>query len=151
MNESFLYCIEINFCYCYWIALPCFITSIFTQVLVMGNRLSKMLILSVYNEVKTKHIYNQVYSYEKNKKKKKNTQHFQHLRLVILIVVWGVATISINPNTRSTGAARISTNPARHTLKANASWRGWYNKYLIKKYNSDNSSQGQKDTWGSLI
>ena len=42
----------------------------------------------------------------------------QHLRLV-LIGVRGVATISVNPNTRSTGAATISINPARHTSKAN--------------------------------
>ena len=33
----------------------------------------------------------------------------------------GVATVSTNPNTRSTGAATISINPARHTSKANAS------------------------------
>ena len=31
----------------------------------------------------------------------------------------GVATVSTNPNTRSTGAATISINPARHTSKAN--------------------------------
>ena len=64
----------------------------------------------------------------------------QHLRL-ILIGVQGVATISSNPNTRSTGAATISINPARHTSKA--SGRGGYNRYLKKKYNSGNSSQDQ--------
>ena len=32
-----------------------------------------------------------------------------------------VATISVNPNTRSTGTDTISINPARHTSKANAS------------------------------
>ena len=42
----------------------------------------------------------------------------QHLRL-ILIGVGGVATISVNPNTRSTGAATITINPARHTSKTN--------------------------------
>ena len=42
----------------------------------------------------------------------------QHLRL-ILIEVGGVATISVNPNARSTGAATISIDPARHTSKAN--------------------------------
>ena len=56
----------------------------------------------------------------------------QHLRL-ILIGVQGVATISSNPNTRSTGAATISINPARHTSKANASCRGGYNRYLEEK------------------
>ena len=56
----------------------------------------------------------------------------QHLRL-ILIGVWGVATISINPNTGSKGAATISINPARHTSKANASGRGGYNRYLVGK------------------
>ena len=38
---------------------------------------------------------------------------------------WGVATVSINPNARSTGAATISINPARHTSKANASQPVW--------------------------
>ena len=42
----------------------------------------------------------------------------QHLRL-ILIEVGGVATIRVNPNARSTGAATISIDPARHTSKAN--------------------------------
>ena len=50
-----------------------------------------------------------------------------HLRL-ILIGVRGVATISANPNTRSTEAATISIKPARHTSKANASERGGYNR-----------------------
>ena len=52
----------------------------------------------------------------------------------------GVATISINPNMRSTGPATISINPARHTSKANANERGGYKRYLVRK----NSSQGQK-------
>ena len=56
----------------------------------------------------------------------------QHLRL-ILIGVQRVATISSNPNTRSTGAATISINPARHTSKVNASGRGGYNRYLVGK------------------
>ena len=58
---------------------------------------------------------------------KKTTQHLR------LIGVQGVATISSNPNARSTGAARISINPARHTLKANARGRGGYNRYLVGK------------------
>ena len=60
----------------------------------------------------------------------KKTTH--HLRL-ILIGVRGVATISVNSNKRSTGAATISINPARHTSKANASGRGGYNRYLVGK------------------
>ena len=60
----------------------------------------------------------------------KKTTH--HLRL-ILIGVRGVATISANSNKRSTGAATISINPARHTSKANASGRGGYNRYLVGK------------------
>ena len=56
----------------------------------------------------------------------------QHLRL-ILTGVREVATISVNPNTRSTGAATISINPARHTFKATASGRGGYNRYLVGK------------------
>ena len=56
----------------------------------------------------------------------------QHLRL-ILIGVRGVATISVNTNTRSTGAATISIDPARHTSKANGSGRGGYNRYLVGK------------------
>ena len=86
----------------------------------------KMLILSVYNEVKTKYIYNQVYSYGFNE------ENHQHLRL-ILIGVRGVAAISVNPNTRSTGAATISINSARHTSMANATGRGGYNRYLASR------------------
>ena len=56
----------------------------------------------------------------------------QYLRL-ILIGVGGVATISVNPNTRSTGAATISINPARHISKANVSGRRGYNRYLVEK------------------
>ena len=113
----------------------------------------------------------------------------------------GVATITVNPNTRSTGEATININPARHTSKANASQlvggqcqsasgrpmlegqlqlmstlirdlQGQLQLALTlpdtsqrptlvgeediigtqqEKYNSDNSSQGQKDTRGSLI
>ena len=33
----------------------------------------------------------------------------------------GVATIRVKPNKKSTGAAAISVNPARHTSRANAS------------------------------
>ena len=47
VNESFLYCIEINFSYCYWIALPCFITSIFTLVLVMGNKFKLVIMVKI--------------------------------------------------------------------------------------------------------
>ena len=43
-----------------------------------------------------------------------------------------VATISVNPNTRSTGAATISIKTARHTSKANASGRGGYNTNKIQ-------------------
>ena len=43
-----------------------------------------------------------------------------------------VATISVNPNTRSTGAAKISIKTARHTSKANASGRGGYNTNKIQ-------------------
>ena len=75
----------------------------FAEVLAESNL--KMLILSVYNLMRTKYKYNQVYSYMVYMKKTT-----QHLRL-ILIGVWGVATISINPNTRSTGAATITTLP----------------------------------------
>ena len=75
----------------------------------------KTLILSVYNEVKTKYIYNQVYSYGFNE------QNHQHLRL-ILIGVRGAATININP--------------ARHTSMANASGRGGYNRYLGSRKNT---------------
>ena len=56
----------------------------------------------------------------------------EHLRL-ILTGVRGVVTISGDPNTRSTGAATISINPARHTSKANASGRGGYNRHLVGK------------------
>ena len=63
----------------------------------------KLLILSVYNEVKT-----YIIKYIAMDLMKKINQH---LRL-ILIGVGGVATISVNPNTRSTGAATISINPA---------------------------------------
>ena len=52
---------------------------------------------------------------------------------------------------RSTGAAAISINPARHTSKTNASGKGGYNRYLVGKYNSENSSQDQKGMRGSLI
>ena len=89
----------------------------------------KTLILSVYNEVKTKYIYNQVYSYGFNE------QNHQHLRL-ILIGVWGIATISVNPNTRSPGEAITSINPARHTSKASASGRGRYNRYIPSRKNT---------------
>ena len=54
----------------------------------------------------------------------------QHLRLT-LIGVQGVATISLNPNKRSTGAATISINSARYTSKINASGREGYNRYLV--------------------
>ena len=87
----------------------------------------KMFILSVYNQVKTKYIYNQVYSF--------NKENHQYLRL-ILIGVRGVATISISPNTRSTGAATVSITPARHTSMANASGTGGYNRYLASRKNT---------------
>ena len=83
----------------------------------------KMFILSLYNEVKTKYLYNQVYIYGFNA----NHPAFKTNGSS------GVATISVNPNTRSTGAATISINPARHTSKANASGRGGYNRYLVGK------------------
>ena len=51
----------------------------------------------------------------------------------MLIGVRGVATISVNPNRRYTGAATISFNPTRHTSKGNASGRGGYNRYLVEK------------------
>ena len=89
----------------------------------------KTLILSVYNEVKTKSVYNQVYSYGFNE------QSHQHLRLT-LTGVWGIATISVNPNTRSTGEAIISINPARHTSKTSASGRGGYNRYIPSRKNT---------------
>ena len=79
--------------------------------------------------MKTKYIYNQVYSYGFNE------ANDQHLRL-ILIGVRELATISINSNTRSTGAATISINPARHTSMANASGRGGYNRYLASRKNT---------------
>ena len=75
----------------------------FAEVLAESNL--KLLILSVYNLMRTKYKYNQVCSYMVYIKKTT-----QHLRL-ILIGVWGVAAISINPNTRSTGAATITTLP----------------------------------------
>ena len=81
--------------------------------------------------MKTKYLYNQVYIYGFNA----NHPAFKTNGSS------GVATISVNPNTRSTGAATISINPARHTSKA--SGRGGYNRYLKKKYNSGNSSQDQ--------
>ena len=90
---------------------------------VLAENPSKNVNISVYNEVKTKYIHNQVYSYGFNE------ENHQHLRL-ILIGVRRVATISVNPNTRSTGAATISINPARHTSKADACGRGGYNRYL---------------------
>ena len=90
---------------------------------VLAENPSKNVNISVYNEVKTKYIHNQVYSYGFNE------ENHQHLRL-ILIGVRGVAAISINPNMRSTGAAIIRINPARCTSKANASGRGRY-KYLV--------------------
>ena len=68
-------------------------------------------------------------------KKNFNEENRQHLRL-ILIGVRGVATISVNPNTRSTGAATISINPVRHTSMANASGRGGYNRYLASRKNT---------------
>ena len=83
----------------------------------------KMLIISVYNDVQTKYIYNQLYSYGFNE------ENHKYLRL-ILIGVRRLTTISVNPNTKSTGAATISINPARHTSKADASGRGGYNRYL---------------------
>ena len=79
-----------------------YIMGNFAEVLV-ENQSKNVNIISVYNEVKTKSIYNQV------------------------------TRISVNPNTRSTGAAIISINPARHTSNANASGRGRYNKYLVGK------------------
>ena len=72
------------------------------------------------------YIISQVYSYGFNE------ENHQHLRL-ILIGVRGVATISVNPNTRSTGAATISINSARHTSMANATGRGGYNRYLASR------------------
>ena len=79
-----------------------YIMGNFAEVLV-ENQSKNVNIISVYNEVKTKSIYNQV------------------------------ARISVNPNTRSTGAAIISINPARHTSKINASGRRGYYRYLLGK------------------
>ena len=50
-----------------------------------------------------------------------------------IIGVQGVATISVNSNMRSTGAATLSINPARHTSMANASGRGGNNRYVVGK------------------
>ena len=86
-----------------------------------------MFILSVDNQVKIKYIYNQVYSFHE--------ENHQYLRL-ILIRVRGVATICVNPNTRSTGAATVSINPARHTSMANASGAGGFNRYLASRKNT---------------
>ena len=97
--------------------------------------------------MKTKYIYNQVYSYGFNE------ENHQHLRL-ILIGVRRVATISVNPNTRSTGAATISINPARDTPQGQCQWRrrGLPDRYLVEKYNSDDSSLGQTEvSSGHLI
>ena len=70
-----------------------------------------MFISSVYNEVKIKYFYNQpgIYGFNENHPAFKANRSSE------------VATVSVNPNTRSTGAAAISINPGRHTSKANAS------------------------------
>ena len=49
-----------------------------------------------------------------------------------------VASISVNPNKKSTGAATISVNSVRHTSRANASGE--------ENRNSDSSSQGETNT-----
>ena len=70
-----------------------------------------MFILSVFNEVKIKYLYNQpdIYGFNKNHPAFKTNRSSE------------VATVSVDPNTRSAGAAAISINPGRHTSKANAS------------------------------
>ena len=103
-----------------------------------------MFILSLYNEVKTKYLYNQVYIYGFNA----NHPAFKTNRSS------GVATISVNPNTRSAGAATISINPARDTPQGQCQWRrrGLPDRYLVEKYNSDDSSLGQMEvSSGHLI
>ena len=65
----------------------------------------KMFVLSVYNEVKTKYLYNQVELHGFNE----NHPAFKTNRSS------GVATTSVNPNTRSAGAATIGINPAPET------------------------------------
>ena len=68
-----------------------------------------MFILSLYNEVKTKYLYNHKYI---------NANHpgFKTKRSS------GVATISANPNMRSAGAATISINPAREENYLIGTW-----------------------------
>ena len=64
-----------------------------------------MFVLSVYNEVKTKYLYNQVQLHGFNE----NHPAFKTNRSS------GIATTSVNPNTRSAGAATIGINPAPET------------------------------------
>ena len=64
-----------------------------------------MFALTVYNELKTKYLYNQVQLHGF----KENHPAFKTNRSS------GIATISVNPNTRSAGAATIGNNPVPET------------------------------------
>ena len=103
-----------------------------------------MFTLSLYNEVKTKYLYNQVYIYGFNE----NHPAFKINRSS------GVATISVNPNARSAGATTISINPARDTPQGQmpVGEEEVLDRYLVEKYNSDNSILGQMEvSSGHLI
>ena len=81
----------------------------------------KMLIESVYTEMKTKYIIRYIIGLMKIKAYKNIRKTNGNS---------GIATVSVNPNARSTRAAAISINPARRISKANASGE---EEYTVKK------------------
>ena len=95
--------------------------------------------------MKTKYLYNQVYIYGFNA----NHPAFKTNRSS------GVATISINPNTRSVrGQLQLALTLPEIHLKVNASGgeEDLPDRYLVEKYNSDNSSLDQMEvSSGHLI
>ena len=105
-----------------------------------------MLILSVYNEVKTKCIYNQVYNYGFSEE---NHPAF-NLRL-ILIGVWEVATISVNPIWDLQGQLQLALNlpdtPQRPMSVGEEDITDTCRKNTIVT----TVVRAKRNTWGSLI